>query len=271
MITADGKLRCLEDFTVDRMLPKFKRVREAVLGDGDGEVRMSSRSFSFASGESLAVSDGGSDRRPGSIWTPIARWWRRLMAKREEERKMTIEEFFKSVKGSAEEIEIVHSRGVGYEARLQCAQKAGQIALAEQLRAGAAAVRAECQLMALGLPRYLEEATLVTFVKQAKKGLRLDWVRNFTRVIPSDVLEKKSQADEREIFDNYVVLHYDPDKKSWAETEAEKAKRKDPILFGLIEGRRRLYFVGDWVDEFCDLTLDQIADQLGAGAVETLS
>ncbi len=36
-----------------------------------------------------------------------------------------------------------------------------------------------------------------------------------------------------------------------------------PILFGVIKGRRRLYFVGDWVDEFCDLTFDQIADALG--------
>lgn len=39
------------------------------------------------------------------------------------------------------------------------------------------------------------------------------------------------------------------------------------ILFGLIEGRRRLYVVGDWVDEICDLTMDQIADSIGNDAI----
>jgi len=37
-----------------------------------------------------------------------------------------------------------------------------------------------------------------------------------------------------------------------------------------MEGSRKLYFVGDWVDEFCDLQLDQIADALGKDAIGTL-
>ena len=150
-------------------------------------------------------------------------------------------------------------------------KQAGQQALFEQLTAGLNAYKMETQLLALGLPKYVEEKDLVAFYKQSKRGLRLDWIRNFTRQIPREILDKKVRADEIGIFDNYVVLHYDPAAKSFAETEAEKAARKDPILFGLMEGCRRLYHVGDWKDEFCDLTLDQIADAMGDEVVKDLA
>jgi hypothetical protein len=84
------------------------------------------------------------------------------------------------------------------------------------------------------------------------------------------VLEVKLKTDALGIFDNYVVLHYDPDGKATQMTEAEIAAKKDPILFGVIQHRRRLYFIADWVDEQCDLTLDQIADTLGSKAIEHL-
>ena len=127
--------------------------------------------------------------------------------------------------------------------------------------------RCEDQLVEMGLTSYLIEDRLVEFVKKAPKGLQLDWIKNFTRVIPDQVISRKVESDERLIFDNYVVLHYDPEKKSWAETEAEKEARRDPILFGVLQGSRKLYFVGDWVDDYCDLTLDQVADLLGADAI----
>ena len=182
--------------------------------------------------------------------------------------EITVAEFFSSIKDSQDDLDLVDGRARGYEAALDRARKTGQVALVEQLSAGIAAVRAETQLHVMGLTRVLTEATLVEFVKKSPKGLRLDWVRNFTRVIPDDVLATKVDCDERRIFDNYVVLHYDPNKKSWAETQEQAAARKDPILFGVIEGRRKLYFVGEWVDEFCDLSLDQIADVLYEGMDE---
>ena len=150
-------------------------------------------------------------------------------------------------------------------------KRSGQTALVEKLQGGLDAFRGESQLVAVGLTRYVEEQDLVRFYKQSDRGLRLDWVRNFTRIIPDAVLETKLRCDELKVFDNYVVLHYDPEAKSFAETEAERAKRRDPILFGVIRGSTALYFVGDWIDELCDLTLHQIADARGAGAVKVLA
>jgi hypothetical protein len=124
-----------------------------------------------------------------------------------------------------------------------------------------------------GVDVYLSEGSLVRFYKASKKGLRLDWVANFTRTIPPEVATKKVRADEVGAFDNYVVLHYDPAEKAFSETEWEQLARtsKDPILFGLMKGRRILYFVGDWIDEVCDLTLDQLADVIGKDAVKTIA
>jgi len=88
-------------------------------------------------------------------------------------------------------------------------------------------------------------------------------MKNFCRAIPDDVSAKKKEADTLRIFDNYVVLHYDPKGKSFAETEKEVEYRKDPILFGVIEGVRKLYFVGEWKDAECDLTMSEIESILG--------
>lgn len=67
------------------------------------------------------------------------------------------------------------------------------------------------------------------------------------------------------------MLHYDPDARSYAESEEEKAAKRDPILFGLIQGKRQLYFIGDWIDELCDLTLDQLADHMGKDSIKELT
>ena len=75
--------------------------------------------------------------------------------------------------------------------------------------------------------------------------------------------EKIAKMNELEVFDNYVVLYYDPDGKVYKETAYEEAKRRDPIIFGVIAGSKKLYYVADWIDEYCDLTLDAFVDALG--------
>lgn len=42
---------------------------------------------------------------------------------------------------------------------------------------------------------------------------------------------------------------------------AQKAK-KDPILFGVIRNSDKLYYIADWVDEYCDLTLEKMFETL---------
>ena len=43
-------------------------------------------------------------------------------------------------------------------------------------------------------------------------------------------------------------------------TAKEIEKAKDPILFGVIKESNKLFYVGDWIDEHCDLTLEKFLE-----------
>lgn len=291
MLTADGmKLRVFEDFEIDNSLPKHRKrhrnekiwARKMGVPDvdegedftseesDDGFKESWGRERTFVNVRNLTFDGGISIREVPSRWAWLSKlaFWRK--ASSEPEPTMTIQEFFTNVKLTAYELHVVKERAAGYESAMLNARQAGQRALYEQLNDGLNAFRMETHLVAMGLTKCVYEDDIVGFYKQCQKGLRLDWVRNFTRIIPPEVTALKVRADELGLFDNYVVLHYDPEAKSYAMTQQEKEAKRDPILFGLMKGRSVLYVVGDWVDEVCDLTLDQFADAMGGEAIKSL-
>jgi hypothetical protein len=132
---------------------------------------------------------------------------------------------------------------------LKEAEDAGQIALKEKLQSQLIINKYESILYGARIYYVIDETMIVDFVKKCKKGLRLDYVKNFIRPIPKQVIERKKMADSLEVFDNYAVLHYDPEMKSYSDTKKdseEKERKKDPILFGLISGSNKLYYIADW-------------------------
>ena len=258
MIDSADNLLCFEHFAADKNLPKYRERRDA----DPGSIYLQADDFDMARLPRLVVRPARVE--PVGFWT---RLWFKLFPRRH---YMSVQEFFESVKNSPKEIEIIEERAAGFEKALMRAHETGQTALLEQLQAGLNAYRQETQLLSLGKTKYIDESSVVKFYKLSDRGLRLDWIANYTRSLPEDIVETKIRCDSLGIFDNYVVLHYDPKKKAYAETAKEREAKKDPILFGLIRGRRQLYFVGDWIDENCDLTLDQIVDKLGKETVKTL-
>lgn len=296
MLTRDKtRLEVVENFQIDWQLPKFRKKMSKV-APGTGQKADHIEVLDLTEVDSESSDDKEDDDDFGQTFRMSSRnivmnstwgiqevkleraeppWWK-FWAKKparvtEPEPTMSIEEFFASIKNTSQELVIVKERAHGYERALDNAKKTGQLALLEQLKSGINAYKMETQLVALGMTKYVEEQAIIAFYKQCKKGLRLDWVKNFVRTIPEEIAAKKAHADELGIFDNYVVLHYDPQAKSFAETEKEKEARKDPILFGMMKNRTQLYFIGDWIDEYCDLTLDQIAETLGADVVKSVT
>lgn len=148
----------------------------------------------------------------------------------------------------------------------------GQVALKETLFEQLTVNKYESILWASGMYKAVSEEKIVEFAQESQKGLSLDYMSNFSRVIPMDVVKKKIEADKLGVFDNYVILHYDPEAKSYIQTEEEKRReierKKDPILFGVIMGSNKLYYIGDWVDEYCDLTFDVLTEKLGQEIIE---
>lgn len=91
-------------------------------------------------------------------------------------------------------------------------------------------------------------------------------VRNYTHSIPEDSANKINEA--KKVFDRVYILHTDFSGKDRKETE-EVRKEKDPVAFGTlisdVNGRKvqnpHYYFITDWEDEYCDLTLAKLVDE----------
>jgi hypothetical protein len=138
-----------------------------------------------------------------------------------------------------------------------------QTALAQRLEQEAVRIAMEMKLIENGFPIFVEEEDIVKFCKDhSASKMKLDWIKNFARPIPGDVAEEMAKAVASGLFENYVVMHYDPEGSGTLATREEQEKemerRRDPILFGVMSCSTRLYFIGDWEDEYCDLRLSDI-------------
>ncbi len=218
-------------------------------------------------------SDSGGKK--GFIYTIIDYFKNR---KREHKEKKIVEKFdvikfFADVKLASVEAEDKYKNRLNeYISCIGYTEKTGQLALKEKLFQNLVINKYESILYANGYNRLITEEQLVKFAKNCPKALSLDYISNYTRTIPLDVIKKKIDADNMEVFDNYVILHYDPSGNAIELTPEQKKKEvekaKDPILFGVISGSRKLYYICDWIDEMCDLTWDTVVDTLGNEILE---
>lgn len=179
--------------------------------------------------------------------------------------ELDVFEFFRQVKGITEEnVNTYKNRLNGYIIALKNADLSGQEALKEKLLNNFVINKYESVLFANGLYNVVTEEQIVNFYKKSEKGINLCYIKNYVNIIPAEICKKIEETNKLEIFDNYVILHYDPTKKSYQQTIQERKedvqKRRDPILFGVIKGSNKLYYITDWVDDYCDLTLDKFAE-----------
>jgi hypothetical protein len=253
-------LKIFDSFSVDYNLPKHnKKNNNTVSSNG-----LSLGGFSGASngGNFLTPSDVSESSTPidseKSFFNKCAFLIKSLFEKKP---KLTVGDFFKSVKASAIDIVKYTDRVNSYVSALSHAMKNNQQALVQDIQQKIDEAKYESILYAGGFKTVITEEQVVKFYKECQKGLELTWIRNFIRVIPEKASDRKKEADTLEVFDNFCILHFDVDKKSFKEED------KDPILFGVIQGSRKLYYIADWIDEYCDLTLEQFIDKFGDDAI----
>ncbi len=173
--------------------------------------------------------------------------WRQSRIKYEE-----LEEAFGTIKEglkTVEEVEDLRARVARAVARANEAKEMGQFDLHEELLSTAAGWVLEQQAAAAGAGRWIERAMVHEVVRltASKHRLMMTELSRFPRVIPDDIRLKIKAF--KPIFSDFTILFTDP---------KGVVKNKDPILFGTIRCfPERLYFVADWVDEYCDLTIDK--------------
>lgn len=142
-------------------------------------------------------------------------------------------------------------------------QDMGQQALYEELTKEVAVLVRESEMDALGIKTFVDKNSIEKFKNQVKdRVIKLDTLENFPRVIPANVQRKLKGLKKSGIFDEYHILFVDyTDQK--LKTNKEKIREKDPILFGKLQYQPdRFYYIADWVDEYCDLTLNKMVDTI---------
>jgi hypothetical protein len=291
MVNSNNKLEIFENFQIDYNLPKYDKNKTVDVGlTGSIPTSINNSTFIMSSGTNTVSNMvfGGTIGVPQS-WVEIGsapdanddntktkkvpfwkKWFEDKKNKKiEKQRTMTIVGFFSSLAKSLNDLKTLQDIAIHYETAITNARNAGQTALVDKLITRLESAKSEAQLVMVKLNKYILEEQIVDFYKKTNKdkNLKLTWIKHFIKPIPSKILDVKKDLDEQLIFDNYVVLHYDPNNDATDLSNEEKEeiirRKKDPILFGVLKNSRRLYYVGDWIDDYCDLTLDVVIETLG--------
>lgn len=128
----------------------------------------------------------------------------------------------------------------------------------------------ERELFNLGFNSFVYRDDIEYYMdKVSDKAVKIIELEEYPREIPDEVAEKLITLKKNSIFDAYYVVFTDYTGKTEREVQAER-KRKDPILFGAFCKRSqnsrflhdRFYYIADWEDEYCDLTLDKMVSEM---------
>lgn len=253
------ELEIFDNFIIDRKLPKYI-INESNLKNNS--VESDSGGVFWGNPES-GVSDSGHSRF--SIRERIGNFILGNKKPKQPKRKISTLELFISLSKSYKELTSIAEISEHYENALLQAKELGQTALFDKLKDLINVVKGEAVLIAMGLNKYVTEKQIYDFYELVgeDKNLKLTWIKNFSRIIPEEVYTVKKDVDERKIFDNYVILHYDPENNGEELSKEELEIKKDPILFGVMKDSRKLYYIADWKDDYCDLTLEEMFNTLG--------
>lgn len=180
--------------------------------------------------------------------------------------ELTPTAYFEDVKGRMNNITSEKIKGI-YENALKIAKTfiiTKQAKAAKKLVLYLDSIEKEMKVIDAGFTKYVLRQDVELYMdKVAKQVVKIVSLGEYERIIPDDVIEKISNIPDG-LFDEMYVIFTDYTGKE--EKKVAKEKRdKDPILFGAIlrDGyvTERMYFIADWVDEYCDLTLDKMVEE----------
>jgi hypothetical protein len=153
----------------------------------------------------------------------------------------------------------------------------GQQALYENFAKNLVSVVRESEAEACGIEYIILRETIDKYRHKIREGvtIELDELKDYDRVIPAGVVERIKECWKLGLFHTYWVLHVDHKekediggerKKETLETTKQKIKEKDPLLLGSYsEDPDKFYFIADWIDEHCDLTLARFLEDVREG------
>ena len=184
---------------------------------------------------------------------------------KQDEKVISPSQYFDYLKG-AKNVITTDALKSSYGVFLKLAEKynkLGQVESMKKLSFLADTLLKEEKLIEMGINTYVYKDVIEDYIENvADKTVKIVELSRYMREVPDELVDTIEKV--KDIFDEFYVVFTDYTGKE--ERKVEKERRdKDPILFGVFKNRTnvsdRFYFLGDWVDEYCDLTLDKMIEQ----------
>lgn len=126
-------------------------------------------------------------------------------------------------------------------------------------------IEKEREIVKMGINTFIYRDDIEEYIDTvAKDTVKIIELENYEREIPDEIVDVIAATKDK--FDQLYVVFTDYTGK--VERQIEKERRdKDPILFGTFQNQSnrtvidRFYYLGDWEDEYCDLTLDKMVNE----------
>lgn len=127
-------------------------------------------------------------------------------------------------------------------------------------------IEKERELVKMGIDTFIYRDDIEEYIDNvAKNTVKIIELENYEREIPDEIVELIGVVKDK--FDQLYVVFTDYTGKVEKQIERER-RDKDPILFGTFQNQLnrtvidRFYYLGDWEDEYCDLTLDKMVNEV---------
>lgn len=142
-----------------------------------------------------------------------------------------------------------------------------QVSAAKKLVFHLETIEKERELVKMGIDTFIYKDDIEEFIDNVSKDtVKIIELERYEREVPDEIVEVVASTSH--LFDKLYVVFTDYTGKIEKQAMQERQKEKDPILFGTFQDKSnrviidRFYFLGDWEDEYCDLTLDKMVSEM---------
>jgi hypothetical protein len=188
----------------------------------------------------------------------------------ENEKTITPIEYFNNIKGKKEIMTDDRLLAV-YDNCLQLFEKykkTNQINAMKKLMFQVEMIEKERQIIKVGIDSFVYRDDVEDFIENiSDKAVKIIEMSRYEREIPDEIVETVQKV--KDLFDEFYIVFTDYT-GSMEKQVAQERKEKDPILFGAFQNKDdkktsimdRFYYIGDWEDEYCDLTLEKMVSAM---------
>lgn len=185
-----------------------------------------------------------------------------------EEKTITPYEYFQNMKGKLqtmddERLEKVYQNAIYLAERYN---RTGQTKGLRKLKFHIESIVKEKQILDSGINKFVYRSDIEEYIQDVadKQVVILD-LKSYERNLPDEIIEALEKV--KDLFDEFYIVCTDYTGEM-ARRVQEERREKDPILFGAFLDREknaineRFYYIGDWIDDYCDLTLDKMVAEM---------